>query len=215
MGLRQHGTATILRPNKEEVLDGLTPDQLASVIERAQQLEPEAYDALVDAYGQRLFGFLFRMTRSREDAEDLLQDVFLRVVRMLPGYAHAGRFESWLFRIAANLARDRIRRVRRSPKIVSLSPGTDDSGESGWECADPSSIEVDQSLVLREQTDRLNAALVDIPAAEREVIMLRHYSGLSFAEIAEVMETPLGTALARAHRGLAKLRRIMESGDGE
>ena len=215
MALRQYGPTSTERPHQREVRDGLTPDQLASVIERAQRLDPEAYDLLVDAYGRRLFGFIYRLTRSHEDAEDLLQEVFLRVVRMLPDYTHMGRFESWLFRIAANLARDRIRRVRRSPTIMSLSPRTDDSDEADWECVAPNAPEVDQSLVLREQTDQLDAALAKIPAAEQEVILLRHYSDLSFAEIAEVMETPLGTALARAHRGLAKLRRIMESGDGD
>ena len=110
---------------KGEVAGGLDAEALASVIERARRLDPEAYDELVDAYGQRLFGFLYRLTGNREDAEDLLQEVYLRVVRTLPDYTHEGRFEGWLFRIAANLGRDRIRRARRSPSILPMSAAPD------------------------------------------------------------------------------------------
>ena len=67
----------------------------------------------------------------------------------------------------------------------------------------------DHPLILREEVDALQQALARLPAAEREVVMLRHFSQLSFAEIAEAMGTPLGTALARGHRGLAKLREWM------
>jgi len=200
---------------KGEAAVRLGPDQLASVIERAQRLDPDAYDVLVDAYGQRLFGFLYRLTGCREDSEDLLQEVFLRMVRTLGNYTHRGRFEAWLFRIAANLGRDRIRRVRRTPTIISLSPAPGDGGEpasgSAWDRCDAGEASPDSSVIRREQVDRMRTALEQLSPPEREVVMLRHYSAMSFAEIAEAMGTPLGTALARAHRGLAKLRRIMES----
>ncbi|MCK4659499.1 MAG: sigma-70 family RNA polymerase sigma factor [Phycisphaerae bacterium] len=197
---------------QSEVVGELKPEPLAAIIERAQRFDPGAFDELVDMFGQRVFGFLHRMVGNREDAEDLLQEVFLRVVRTLPRYTHQGRFEGWIFRIAANLARDRIRRARRSPTIISMSGEQGDpDGRANWDCADPSHISPDQPAIQREQVDHMQAALGQLSAAEREVITLRHYSALSFAEIAEAMETPLGTALARAHRGLAKLRRIMES----
>ena len=198
-----------------EVSGGLGPEELAAVIERAQRFDPDAYDVLVDVYGQRLFGFLYRLAGSREQAEDLLQEVFLRVVRALPRYTHRGRFEGWLFRIAANLVRDRIRQTRRAPTTLSMSAAGDDQDEAdhgaGWDRSDGSETDPEAPLILREQIDRMQAAFGQLSAAEREVIMLRHYSERSFAEIAELMGTPLGTALARAHRGLAKLRRIMES----
>ena len=198
-----------------EVSGSLGPEELAAVIERAQRLDPEAYDVLVDAYGQRLFGFLYRFTGSRDQAEDLLQEVFLRVVRTLPRYTHRGRFEGWLFRIAANLVRDRIRQARRTPTMISLSAGCDDPDDldhvAGWDRSAAGEGAPDAPLIRQEQIDRMQVALDQLSAAEREVIMLRHYSERSFAEIAEMMGTPLGTALARAHRGLAKLRRIVEA----
>jgi RNA polymerase sigma-70 factor (ECF subfamily) len=199
---------------KGDALIGGEVERWASIIERARRFDPAAYDELVDAYGPRLFGFFYRLSGSREDAEDLLQEVFLRVVRRLPEYVHKGRFEGWLFRIAANLGRDRIRRVRRAPTMRSLSGGKDEEEDpeerNAGDGSDGRENGPDQALIRREQLDRMQRALEQLPAPEREVIMLRHYSALSFAEIAEVMGTPLGTALARAHRGLAKLRRLME-----
>ena len=87
--------------------------QLTDVIERAQRREPDAFDTLVDLYSSRLFGYLYRRTGSRHDAEDMLQEVFVRLVRTLDRYTHDGRFEAWLFRIATNLIRDRVRQLQR------------------------------------------------------------------------------------------------------
>ena len=98
-------------------------EALAAVIRGAQRGDPAAYDVLVDQYAGRLFGFLLRLTGSRHDAEDLMQEVFLRVVRMIGHYDHHGRFEAWLFRIAMNLVRDRGRRASRPPRLVEAPGG--------------------------------------------------------------------------------------------
>ncbi len=185
-------------------------DELDEIIRRAQNRDPAAFDVLVERYSSRLYGFLLRFIGKSGEAEDLVQEVFVRLVRTIESYQHDGRFEAWLFRIAANLARDRARRLGRSPGLTSL----DAADESGPEAV-PLRL-VDRSgpgarMETAEAVDRLQVALEQLPPAEREVVMLRHYSELSFAEIAEIMGTPLGTALARAHRGLAKLREMMES----
>lgn len=189
-------------------------DPLAPVIERAKRLEPDAFDLLVDRYSSRLYGFLLRLTSSPEDAEDIVQEVFLRLVRTIGEYEHAGHFEAWLFRIATNLARDRIRRIVRGPKTTSLGPSPDANDDVAASECDPgvgSPPKPGAAMELADEVDRLQGALAKLPEAERVVVLLRHYTALSFAEIAEAMETPLGTALARAHRGLAKLRAMMES----
>ena len=186
---------------------------MAQLIGRAKKRDPEAFDRIIDAYGNRLHGYLYRLTGSRDDADDLLQELFLRLVRMIGSYVHDGRFEGWLFRIATNLARDRIRRLGRTPQTVRLevaSSRTDPVERMNWVAAgDLSEPAPDHPLILREEVDALQQALARLPAAEREVVMLRHFSQLPFAEIAEAMGTPLGTALARGHRGLAKLREWM------
>ncbi|NOX58488.1 MAG: RNA polymerase sigma factor [Planctomycetes bacterium] len=189
----------------------LTPNELADLIRRAQVRDPAAFDSLIDAYGVRLHGYLFRLTGSRDDADDLLQELFLRVVRMIRSYEHDSRFEGWLFRIATNLVRDRIRRAGRGPQVVSLQPADNDDGGRLRlaEPDDPMAPSPDASMQLADDVDALQKGLAQLPEAEREVIMLRHFSDLSFAEISTAMGTPLGTALARAHRGLAKLKAFM------
>lgn len=177
---------------------------LGSLLEQARRREPAALAALVEAYAPRVFGLLFRLTGSRDRAEEMMQETFLRVVRTIDQYEDQGRFEAWLFRIAANLAKDEGRRlVRRgttSPLEDSgaeVSPGPAGSEDQG----DPAA-----RLIAREDTERLAACIAGLSDAEREIIVLRHYAELSFKEIADLLGIPLGTALARAHRALAKLR---------
>jgi len=176
--------------------------RLDELIRACQRHDPAAFDQLVDMYSTRLYGFMYKFTDSREDAQDLTQEVFVRVVRMIGTYEHHDRFESWLFRIAANLGRDRLRRLRAAPR---MEPWVDRPEES-----EPQFGRTPDNLEGTEAALRMQACLAKLPEAEREVVLLRFYSDLSFAEIAELMGTPLGTALARAHRGLGKLRGWME-----
>ena len=191
----------------------MTEQDLSDLIRLAQARDPDAFDELVDRFGPQLFGFLYRLSGSRTEAEDMLQELFLRVVKRIDRYRHEGQFEAWLFRIATNLARDRLRRLQRTPESVPIDDADQelqngravDLAVTGVASGDPG-----QAAALREQSDRLNLAIKRLPDDEREVVMLRHFSHLSFAEIAAAMGTPVGTALARAHRGLAKLRAMLQ-----
>ena len=86
----------------------MNPQQLRDTIEKAQAGDAQAYEGLLAAYQSRLYGYFYRATSVHHDAEDLLGELVLRLVRTLPRYDHIGRFEPWLFRMAANLVRDRI-----------------------------------------------------------------------------------------------------------
>jgi len=188
-------------------------DQISDVIARAQQRDPEAFDALVQAYSTRLYGYFYRQTGVSHDAEDLLQELFVRVVRMIGEYEHEGRFDAWLFRIATNLVRDRLRRAKTTPAI-GQEPGLQGrGGDMLTQQPDLKSSDPGEGLYKAEQMDRLQSAIGQLSEAEREVILLRHFSQLSFRQIADLMDTPLGTALARAHRGLIRLRQLMEEGE--
>ncbi len=174
------------------------------VIEHARQLDPAAFDALVEEYAPRVRGFLRRIVHTG-DVDDLVQEVFLRVVRTIAGYHDMGRFDAWIFQIARNLASDHLREKARRPiqldEPVDLKTTTRNSSRAS----------VSQAGLERAESDsQIEEAISRLPDAEREVILLRHFGRLTFEEIATVMNTPLGTALARAHRGLSKLRNWME-----
>ena len=179
---------------------GQTTD-LIGLVRLAKSGQTEAVEQLVDLYGPRLYGLLYRMTGSATDAEDLLQEAYIKMLRGLGHYEENGRFEPWLFSIAANLARDWLRRQARA--VVVTAARTDDEAEPTIASDEP---QVEYQMVLAEQADQLQRALAQLTAAEREVVTLRFFSDLSFKEIAAVLKVPLGTALARAHRALNHLR---------
>lgn len=176
--------------------------RLSELLQRAGCADPNALAELVAAYSGRVYGLLVQLTGSRDAADDLLQETFLRVVRMIGEYQHDGRFDGWLFRIAANLARDRARQLRRRGATAGL-----ESAESESRRVDAPEADEPAARVARgEDADRLRAAMRRLTSAEREILLLRHYSELSFRDIAELLDVPLGTALARAHRALQRLR---------
>jgi RNA polymerase sigma-70 factor (ECF subfamily) len=191
----------------------MEPQRLPEVIARAQKGDPKAYEALLEAYGSRLYGYFLRALGSHHDAEDLLGEMTLRLVSRLGAYDDRGRFEPWLFRIAANLVRDRIRRVRTNPTPASLS-AEDDSGGSLTDRLAGEDTPADQGLVDREASAELAEALEKLDELTRQMIILRHYGQLSYREIADLCECPVGTVLARVHRGLKALRRWMGADDG-
>lgn len=180
---------------------------------RARELDPQALAEVVSVYGARVFGLAYRLTGSADVAEDLVQETFLRVVQSIGRYDDRGRFEAWLFRIAANVARDHARRSARRGPTAGLDAGaggrTDESDPADPRAADPL-----ENAARREASERLAAGLARLSAPDREVLALRHYSGLPFREVASILGVPLGTALARAHRALEHLRKAMEGAGG-
>ena len=187
--------------------------RLPEVIARAQKGEARAYEALLEAYGSRLYGYFLRAVGSHHDAEDLLGEMALRLVSRLGAYDDRGRFEPWLFRIAANLVRDRIRRARTNPAPASLS-AEDESGGSLAERLPGEAPRADLGLMQGEASAELAEALARLDELTRQMIVLRHYGQLSYREIADLCECPVGTVLARVHRGLKALRRWMGADDG-
>ncbi len=186
--------------------------RLRATIASAQDGSPQAYQALLSHYGPRLYGYFIRATGRHHDAEDLLGELVCRLVSRLKDYDDRGRFEPWLFRIAANMVRDRIRRQRTGPAAVSLSGDEESSGALVDRIASGQQG-VEAGMELAEQTQRLRAALEKLDDKTRQMILLRHFGELSFKEIADIYECPLGTVLARVHRGLAAMRELMGSSD--
>jgi len=186
----------------------MEPQQLRAAIASAQAGKTQGYQALLDGYGQRLFGYFLRAIGNSHDAEDMLSELTLKLVRQLGGYDHRGRFEPWLFRIAANMVRDRIRRRKRSAPPVSLSA----EGSGGGSLADGltgPAEPVEAGLLGEESSAELQAALDRLDAVTRQMLLMRYFGETSFKELAKMFECPVGTVLARVHRGLRTLRQIM------
>jgi len=184
------------------------PDKdIDALIRSAQAGLADGFDGLIDLYANRLYGYFYRSSRSATSAEDQVQDVFLRLIGAIKRYDHREQFEAFLFRIAGNLNRDRIRKSRRSKE---RSFAFEENDLPGLTTVDAHIPEPLAALEQAEHIDAMQAAMARLPAAEREVIVLRHFTELSFGEIASIMDTPLGTALARAHRGLRKLRLMLQ-----
>lgn len=191
----------------------MDPERLREVIASAQEGRAVGFEALLEAYGSRLYGYFLQACRDHHDAEDLLGEMSLRLVRRLKHYDEKGRFEPWLFRIAANLVRDRIRRRKVRPTTLSLSA----EGSSGAALIDhlpDSARPVEAGLLGEEVAAALNEALDKLDPQTREMILLRHFGQMSYREVADVCECPVGTVLARVHRGLRALRRLMSGPNG-
>ncbi len=186
---------------------GQADKDIDALIRGAQAGLADCFDELIDLYANRLYGYFYRSSGSATLAEDSVQDVFLRLIRAIKRYDHREQFEAFLFRIAGNLNRDRIRKSRRSKEH---SFAFEEDELPGLATAHSHIPEPLATLEQAEHIDAMQAAMARLPAAEREVIVLRHFSELSFCEIASIMDTPLGTALARAHRGLKRLRSMLE-----
>jgi len=184
-------------------------EQFRAVIESAKAGEVSGFERLQELYSKRLYGYFFRATASHHDAEDLLSELMLRLVRTICNYEHRGRFEPWLFRIAANMVRDRIRRRKARPTPISLSAQSD-SGQTLGEQMPGRPVGIDADMLAGELSDSLQASLEGLDVTTREMILLRYFGEMSFKELADIFECPIGTVLARVHRGLKALRKIMK-----
>jgi len=176
-----------------------------AVVARVLSGDEDRFGELVNRYRTRLHSHVTKMIGNREDALDLTQEIFLKVFQALPRFNPEYRFSTWLFRIAANAAIDHLRRKR--PKTVPLeipdpeSQGRVSSGEY-------STADLDPFGMLRnvERGRAISQAIADLPLEFRELIALRHFAGLSYEEIAEVKEMPLGTVKNKLFRARAVLK---------
>jgi len=169
-----------------------------------QRGERSAFDTLVRRWDRKIQGAIYRLMRLEDETRDLAQETFLRAYKNLGSFKLEARFSSWLYQIALNLCRDRMRR-RRSKSFVSFEE-LDRSGENLPQ-AGPSALD----FVLSRDIGRLvSEAVRSLPEEHREVIILKEYQGLTFAEIAEVLGIPVSTVKTRLYRGLGRLRERLE-----
>ncbi|MNK62770.1 ECF RNA polymerase sigma factor SigE [compost metagenome] len=176
----------------------------AGWIRAAQRGDRKAMDHLVRAHQDRVYGFLYRMTNDRDLALDLAQETFLKAFKGLNGFKPDAAMGPWLLAIARNSFLDQVRRRAADPS----QGGADLLEDDGAGAEDPALLRLSSDTGIME-------ALQHVPSPLREALVLRHVEDLSYEQIAEALEAPLGTVKTWLHRGRASLRMLVEKGGGE
>jgi RNA polymerase sigma-70 factor, ECF subfamily len=194
---------------------GDCPD--GELIERFVGGDASSFDTLVRRHERALLGFLVRMVRDEALAEDLFQEAFLRIMEALPGYRERGRFRSWLFSVARNIALDALRRRTFERRLFADSPSKHpDGGEAPVaELFVAPDSGPDDRVEEIERSRVLDRAIAGLPAEQREVLTLRLEGELTFREIAEITGVSINTALGRMRYATIALRRRLQALEGE
>jgi RNA polymerase sigma-70 factor (ECF subfamily) len=176
------------------------------LVARSRGGDLDSFNQLVLRWERPIYALAYRVIGREEDARDVAQETFLRAFRALSGFKGQAKFSSWLYRITLNLCRDWIRRERRTP--VMQAPEGVDLIELAGEATPTESIE---DLVARKELSQAVAqAMARLPEEQRTAIILKEYHGLTFQEIADLLDCPLSTVKTRLYQGLTILRRQLQ-----
>ena len=186
-----------------------TPPDEATLIELSRQGDLQAFNQLVLAYQDQVYGLCLRMLGAQQPAEDVTQEAFIsayRNVRRMRGPS----VKSWLLRIASNACIDELRRRQRRPQISIDYRRDSDETETSFDV--PDSTPGPEQLALRQELrSALQLELLELPPDQRLAIVLCDIEGLAYEEVAEAMGTSVGTVKSRISRGRARLREAIES----
>ncbi len=172
-------------------------NDLAQIITGCKKGDAESFSQLVDIYTKKCYGYFYRMTANREISDDLLSELFVKLVEKIGSYK-GGSFDGWIFTVASNIFYDYLRDKQRQKKLL-----------------EGHKHQLESKITKRKysnsyQMDKLQIQLERLDLDTKELIMLRYYSKMSFKEIAQMRSEPIGTVLSKVHRGLNKLRQLME-----
>jgi RNA polymerase sigma-70 factor (ECF subfamily) len=184
------------------------------LVERAQRGDKRAFDLLVAKYQRKLGRLLSRFIRDPAEVEDVAQEAFIKAYRALPSFRGDSAFYTWLYRIGINTAKNYLVALgRRAPTVTEFNSDEAESFEDGEQLRDINTPE--SMLMSKEIGSTVNAAMEDLPEDLRTAITLREIEGLSYEEIASIMNCPIGTVRSRIFRAreaiAARLRPLLET----
>jgi RNA polymerase sigma-70 factor (ECF subfamily) len=178
-------------------------------VARARAGDADAYRVLVERHSRTLFRLAYRMTGNEQDAEDVVQESFLRAYRQLGKFDDRASFGTWLYRIAANCSLDLVRaRKRRSEHFAPAEAET--AAEDPIASLPSGAPSPERETLSTEVRERVAAAMQDLSAAERTAFVLRHFEGMCIEEVSRVLDCQPGAAKHSVFRAVQKLRRALE-----
>ncbi len=185
---------------QDKVEKELTDSELAEIV---RSFDQERYGEIIERYQGKLFAYLYRLIGSRDEAQDILQDVFLKAYRNLQSYDSARKFSSWIYRIAHNEAVNFIKRksLKRFIPWEDIAATKDKMDMASFEDG------ADKAWLRKEIGKEVNFALDEMPFKYKQVLILRYYSDKSYEEIGEILGKPVntvGTLISRAKRSLSQ-----------
>jgi RNA polymerase sigma-70 factor (ECF subfamily) len=184
----------------------VTAEDDAVLVERCRQGDIDAFEPLVEKYRQRVWRLAYNVVRDREEAWDVAQEAFIRAYQALPSFRGHSAFYTWLFRIVMNVASDRV----RSRAARGRAFGTERVPEEEWDRVmmdKPAGDQApDEAAATAQDRERISQALQSLSPQHRDIIMLSDIEGLSYKEIAEVLDIPMGTVMSRLHNARKRLR---------
>ena len=200
-------------PTEKQRISEVQVEEINALIRRCLQGDAHAWRQVVESQHRRVYGLCYRFTGSASDAEDLTQDVFLKIYRSLNTFdVERGGFQSWLTALARNLLVDHFRRTRAEQNTHSL--------DAGWDGSDDMPALIDtveghgpdplQRSITGEIQSLVQKALLKVSPELREAVILRDLKDMDYKEIADVLRIPEGTVKSRISRGRMELARLLE-----
>lgn len=181
----------------------LTDGQLLSQYKNGNE---EAFAVLLERHKDRVFTTIYVIVKDRYQAEDLMQDSFIKAIKTIKSgkYNEEGKFLPWILRIAHNLAIDHFRKAKRYPQIVM------EDGSSVFNTLEFSEAPIEDEHVKKDTHNLLKHYIQELPEAQKEVLVMRHYMQMSFQEIADATGVSINTALGRMRYALINLRKKLQ-----
>jgi RNA polymerase sigma factor (sigma-70 family) len=169
--------------------------------------EKLCFEQLIDRHKSKVFSYISLYIRDQALAEDIFQDTFLKVIQSVKGgkYVDNGKFISWVMRIAHNLIIDHFRRIKQMNTISNDNYESDIFNSKKF-----AEDNIEDDMIKRQIQKDVRRMISYLPDDQREVVILRHYAGLSFKEIAEITDVSINTALGRMRYALINMRKLME-----
>jgi len=207
-GHSQHPAESVNDPpagSSHAVKEARDSQEDAVWVERARGGDRAAFHALFNKYQRRVYAVALGVVKRPEDAMDIVQDAFIKVHRHLDTFQGSSSFYTWLYRIVMNLGIDHVRKHR---KLVEWGDDVSLDQVAGDHTLLPKLSDGDpgRSVARRELSDKIRQALDTLPEYHRAVIMLREVEGMSYEEIAEVLEVPKGTIMSRLFHARRKMQ---------